>query len=236
MVLSRRSGYSDHHQMPNWVDQDLHVVGPKADIDRFIRMGFRATHRRDDPAGSGEFLFKRLCPLRRSQPKDTYTHDTGDVLMHCRTRTEAFFGMRTSWDYPAAFYARLPQRWPNLMFFGSVKEDMGLCGGVIVVMNGEVHNVVRDYDAAYNPRQHRRDVLAILKRLAVVLVEGRPWRLLPDEVWQHRYLPFDAWFDDAWWFYFRTHKEMTAFAARYRPSRPMRLVSGVWRPSALRRT
>jgi hypothetical protein len=124
--------------------------------------------------------------------KDTYTHDTGDVLMHCRTRTEAFFGMRTSWDYPAAFYARLPEHWPTLTFFGAINEDMGQCGGVIVVLNGEVHDLVRDYAPAYNRRQHRRDVRAILTRLAVVLVEGRPWRLLADEAWEHRYMPFDA--------------------------------------------
>jgi hypothetical protein len=31
--------------MPNWVEQDLHVIGPKHEIDRFIRT---VSNARDD--------------------------------------------------------------------------------------------------------------------------------------------------------------------------------------------
>ena len=55
--------------MPNFVEQDLHVVGAKADIDRFMRAGVT----RDPETGSGEVLdFLKLCPLGRREKRDTY--------------------------------------------------------------------------------------------------------------------------------------------------------------------
>jgi hypothetical protein len=96
--------------MPNETQQDLHIVGPKAEIDRFIRTGFT----RRGPRQFDDLLhFTRLCPLKRGEPKTTYTHESGVVLGHFRTRTQAMFSMITSWDYPAAFYARLAQNWPT---------------------------------------------------------------------------------------------------------------------------
>jgi len=216
--------------MPNWVEQNLHVIGPKHEIDRFIRTGFKRRRLHQDTLS-----FTKLCPLSRSEPKDTYTHEGGVVLIHFRTRTEAHFAMQTSWDYPAAFYQRLPKYWPNLTFVCAVNEEMGQCGGVIAVMQGEVHELVRDFDASYDRRQHRRQVRSVLRRVDALVAKGRPWRLMPYSAWEHRYIPFDAVFDDEFWFYFRTREEMTAFAARYRSRYAGHLVAGVWRRTSLRR-
>ena len=88
--------------MPNWVEQNLHVVGSKADIDRFIQTGFI---RRNKDQFDNLLDLRRLCPLKRREPKRTYTHDSAVVLMRYRTRTQAFFAMITSWQYPDEFYA-----------------------------------------------------------------------------------------------------------------------------------
>jgi hypothetical protein len=107
--------------VPNWVEQNLHVVGSRADVDRFIRTGFvrRSKGQLDDVLD-----LRRLCPLLRREPKSTYTHESVVVLRHYRTRTQAFFVMITSWDYPAEFYARLANHWPSLGFICSVNSEM----------------------------------------------------------------------------------------------------------------
>jgi hypothetical protein len=217
--------------MPNWVDQELHVLGPKTDIDRFVRVGFRR-------AGGRHWVdhlrLTRLCPIPLAERTDE-THRSAWVLMRCRTRTEAFFSIRTRYSHPADFYQRLPKFWPRLTVFASVNEELGQAGGVVIVIEGQVHDLVRDYDADYDRRQHTKEVRAILKRLEEDMLEGRAWRILPRNAWKHRYMPFDAWFAEDGWFYFRTRDEMASFAARYRAQAPMRLAGGVWKRTALRR-
>lgn len=72
--------------MPSWVEQTLHVVGRPSDVDRFVRTRFR-------PPDKGEFDhvldLHRLCPLKRGEPKETYTHDSAGVLERSRTKTQA---------------------------------------------------------------------------------------------------------------------------------------------------
>ena len=109
--------------MPNWVEQDLHVVGAKTDVDRFIRTGLI---RRKAGEIDNVLDFERLCPLKRGDRKDTYTHPSGVILSHSRTRTQANFSIITSYDYPAEFYARLRFHWPKLAFVCSINEDMGV--------------------------------------------------------------------------------------------------------------
>ena len=124
----------------------------EAEVDRFIGTGFVRQKRReiDDVLD-----FTRLCPLKNRERKDTYTHPSGVVLTHFRTRTQATFSMITSWDYPAEFYARLTKHWPSLSFICSVNEDMGQFGGVLMVLDGEVVNLVRDYRVVdYSRRAH----------------------------------------------------------------------------------
>src|SRR4051794_26833873 len=139
--------------MPNWTEQNLHVVGPKADIDRFIRTGFiRANAQQCEDL----LHFRLLCPLKRGEPHDTYTRGPGLVTSHLRTRTQAMFSFLTAWDYPSRFYERLPQRWPRLAFACSVNGEMGDFGGIITVRDGVVENLVRDYDTDYVRRAHKR--------------------------------------------------------------------------------
>jgi hypothetical protein len=251
--------------MPNWVAQDFHVAGPKAEVDRFIRTGYSRRHR-------GQFddllLFDELCPNRgrerrapqsvpwlppsafaRSAPADApqpwrrrsggrtrKALDPGVVLGHFRTRTQAMFSKQTRWDYPVEFYNQLPKHWPALCFAASVNEEMGAFGGVIVIVDGEVNNAVRDYETRYDRRAHARDVRASLRRWGAFLTADRPWRLIPHAAWEHRSMPFDAHFDDDFWFYFRTREEMAAFRARYRSSHAMRRNGREWRRFSLPRT
>lgn len=70
----------------NWVDQDLHVVGRKTAVDRFIRTGFTRQRR-------GEWAdwlhLHKLCPRPRGEKRDPYEPVTAGVLGHVRTRTQA---------------------------------------------------------------------------------------------------------------------------------------------------
>jgi hypothetical protein len=211
--------------MPNWVEQDLHIVGAKPSVDQFIRNGFKRRRRGelDDVLD-----FTRLCPLKRGARK-VYTHPTGVVLTYFRTRTQANFSMITSWAYPAEFYARLPKYWPSLSFVCAVNEDMGQFGGIIMVLDGEVINLVRDYDASYSKRAHSQVIRAVLKRWGLFLVEGRPWRVVPNAARKHGSMPFDAHFDGDFWFYFRTRKEVAQFRERYKSKWVLRRTADGWR-------
>ena len=217
--------------MPNWVAQDLNVVGPKAEIDRFIRVGFV----RRKPRETDSVLdFKRLCPLRAGESKGTYSHASGVVLMHFRTRTQAFFSMIISWDYPAAFYARLPKYWPTLAFACTVNEDMRQFGGMIFVRDGVVRNCVRDYFGHYNLREHSREIRVELRKWFQYMTEGRTWRLLFPDAWNHRSMPFDAHFDDDLLFYFYTREELARFSDRCSTKAIMRQTESGWRRARAR--
>lgn len=218
--------------MPNETQQDLHIVGPRAEIDRFIRTGFT----RRGPGQFDDLLhFTRLCPLKRSEPKTTYTHDSGVVLGHFRTRTQAMFSMITAWDYPSAFYTRLARHWPTLAFACSVNGEMGDFGGILLVRDGTTENLVRDYDADYDRRAHKRQIARALRGWMAFLTESRDFRLMPDAAWTHRSMPFDAHFDGDFWFYFRSRDEMASFKARYKSAWTMQRVKGEWRRARLPR-
>ncbi len=213
--------------MPNWVEQGLHVVGSKMEVDRFIRTGF--VRRNKDQFDDLLFL-RRLCPLRRGEPKTTSTHDSAVVLMRYRTRTQAFFEMITSWDYPAEFYARLGMDWPSLSFACTVNGEMGDFGGIVIALDGDVVDLVRDYgDKGYSRRTHARQVRAALKRWHTSLTADRDWRLVAHTPWKHRSMPFDAHFDDDFWFYFRSREDMARFRKRYRTAKPLRLIGREWK-------
>ena len=211
--------------MPNWVDQDLHVVGPRSEIDRFIRVG-RVPRKRGESFSVLDFT--RLCPLKPRERKDTYKQYGAAVLSHFRTRTQALFSIDTAWDYPAAFYARLPKHWPQLSFISAINEDMGQFGGIVMVHQDEVVDLVRDYDRKYSRRQHAREIEKILRRWGIWLTDGRDWRLIPHEAWKHGSMPFDAHFDDDFWFYFKTRDELARFKARYKASHVMRREGDIW--------
>src|SRR4029078_8800676 len=146
--------------MPNWTEHTRHVVAPKVELDCFIRTGYT---RKSREQFDNLLHFDRLCPLKRGDPKSTYTHDNGVVLIHFRTRTQASFSMITSWDYPAEFYARLAKRWPTLSFACSVNGEMGDFGGVIVSIGGKTggrlwrdDSLDRRKDGESRPRLRRR--------------------------------------------------------------------------------
>lgn len=213
--------------MPNWVEQNLHVVGSKADVDRFIATGYS---RRSKDQFDNLLDLHRLCPLKSRESRKTYTHDSAVVLMHYRTKTQAFFGMITSWDYPAEFYARLATHWPTLGFICSVNEEMGAFGGVVMGLDGEVVNVVEDYTAAgYRRGAQARRIRPVLKRWGDFITAGRDWRCVAHAPWEHRSMPVDAHFDDDFWLYFADRGEMVRFKERYRTSMPLRRVGKEWK-------
>ena len=218
--------------MPNLVFQDLHVVGSQTEIDRFFETGFipKKPGERDDVLD-----FMRLCPLRARERKDTYTHDSGVVLTHFRTRTQAIFSMITSWDYPVEFYKRLPRHWPELAFVCSFNEDMEQFGGVLMVLDGAVADRVSTYDSTYDGRQHGREVRALLKRWFEHLTADRDWRLVCDPG-RRKSVPFDAHFDDDLRFYFRTRDELARFRRRYKSGAVMRRDGRKWRPARATRS
>jgi len=194
--------------MPNWVEQDLHVVGPREEIDRFVKSGFVRRRRR---LGDDVLDFMRLCPLGRREKPETYTHATGVVRHHFRTHTQALFAIATTWDYPAEFYARLAKHWPALSFACTVNEDAGGFGGMLTVLGGVYTNLVRDYDVNYVRRAHARQIRALLKGWGAFVTDERPWHVAPSPPGDERYLRVDAHFDDDFWFYFKTRDEMRAF-------------------------
>ena len=212
--------------MPNWTEHNLHIVGGKADVDRFIRTGFtrRSSRQFDDL-----LEFRRLCPLKRGEPRDTYQPDNGDVLIHCRTRTQALFTMQTAWDYAPAFYARLARHWPTLSFACSVNGEMGDFGGVIVIRDGLSEDLVRDYETVYVRRTHQRQIARALRGWMATLTDGRDYRLMPDAPWEYGSMPFDAHFDGDFWFYFRTREEMAAFKRRYKCQWAMMRTAAGWK-------
>ena len=220
--------------MANWVEQHLHVVGSKVEVDSFISAGYR-------PRNKNQFDslldLHALCPLKRREPKTTYTHDTAVVLIHYRTRTQAFFGMMTSWDYPAVFYARLATHWPSLSFACTINDETGSFGGVVMVVNGDVVDLVRDYsEDGYSRRTHARHVRAALTRWdQEVLSRERDWRLMALEPWERKSMRVDAHFDDDAWFYFRSREAMAQFRARYGGRVPLRRVNGEWKGIRLAR-
>jgi hypothetical protein len=211
--------------MPNWVFQDLHVVGSPETLDRFIERGFTRK-----AAGEIDDLlhFTRLCPLKRGDGKRTYSHDSGVVLRHFRTRTQVLFSMMTSWNYPAEFYSRLPKHWPELSFVCTVNEDMEQFGGIVMGLEGTAVDLVRKYDDCYDPRAHRREVRAALRDWFRFLTDGRDWRLMAD-TGRRRSVPFDAHFDDDERFYFRSREDLARFKQKIKSGAVMKRTGKMWR-------
>ena len=210
--------------MANWVDQDLHVVGRKTDIDRFIRTGVRRQR------GGDEVLrLHKLCPPRGGVKRDPYQPAEAIVLNRLRTRTQALFSMQTRNVLPETFYQALPKRWPELSFAAGVNEEMGNFGGVVIVLGGKVTNLVLDYGPDYDRRSHAREVRRIMKAWGDWLTLERPWSVDPKTAVEPGSLPFDAHFDDDFRFFLRTREEAAAFRARFGGGRVMRRVEGKWR-------
>ena len=213
--------------MPNWVYQDLHIVGTQEALDRFVDRGFikKAAGEIDDVLD-----FRRLCPLERGERKDIYTHPSGVVLRLFRTRTQALFSIITSWDYPSEFYRRLPLHWPDLSFVCTVNEDMDQFGGIVMCIDKKFVNLVREYDARYNPRVHGAEVHKALKGWFARLTDQREWRLMAN-TGRRRSVPFDAHFDDDDRFYFRTREDLVRFKKRYESGAVMKRTGRTWRPA-----
>ena len=94
------------------------------------------------------------------------------------------------------FYKRLPIDWPDLAFGGAVNGEMGDFGGVLMALDGEFVDVVRDYGVAgYERRKHAREGRRVMTRWTHFLIKGREWRVLAYDAWEHRSMLVDAHFD-----------------------------------------
>ncbi|MCC6165026.1 MAG: hypothetical protein IT182_16895 [Acidobacteria bacterium] len=211
--------------MPNWTEQQLHVVGRKADIDRFVRVGYT-------PRRKGELdallHFDRLCP-KPSPDAHGAEIGSGVTVMHWRTTNQACFDMITPWDYPAWFYESMAAEWPTLAFCCSVSGEMGDFGGIVSCVNGEFIDLVRDFDGEYDRRAHLRAARSAMKRWMTFLTRDRDWRLMPNRAWEKGNMRADAHFDGDFWYYFRSREAMADFRGRHRCRYPERRVDGAWK-------
>jgi len=212
--------------MPNWVEQDLEIVGPKPDLDRFLKKTLlvpksaaeRARH--DGPM----FRFARACkPPKGERPNLVWD---ADAYVHWRTDIQCFIAFSTTVDYPRWFYRALAKHWPTLSFACAVNEDMGLSGGVIVGLNGKCVDEVRDYDPDYRRGAHVKATRPLLTAWRRIIHAGRPWAVQTNKPWKHPIYAVDATFDDEGVFYFRAEEEARTFARKYRgkvvPRKPRR--------------
>ncbi|AMY08716.1 hypothetical protein LuPra_01920 [Luteitalea pratensis] len=216
--------------MPNWTEQQLHVVGTKADIDEFMRAGYT---RRGKDETDNLLHFDVLCPPeRRAEQRDEQSDErieSGVVLIHFRTRTQAHFEIITAWVYPADFYAAMAAEWPTLSFACTVAGEMGDFGGLVLYVGGKFDNIVEDFHHPYDRRGHLRKVRAALKRWMAFLTSGRDCRVMPHHAWDLGSMPMNVHFDGNSWFYFSSREDMATFRKRYRCHHPERRVDGEWK-------
>jgi hypothetical protein len=185
--------------VPNWVDQELVVMGPRDELDRFCALAvagnFRADHSLDDEP---TFHFDRVCPITEADARDYEDeHRNAFLLTFLRSHTQASFAMQSSWMYPEHFYRiRLPRDWPALQFCCAVKEEMGQFQGLIAGIGGAVTDLVESTDTPYDRRRHLRRCRTLKRRWAEVERAGRPWvALLPLRFRTRARYAADATFD-----------------------------------------
>lgn len=212
--------------MPNWTKQQLHVIGKKADIDRFMRVGYTRSHRGEP---DDILHFDVICPPKLSPEDRGHEIESGVVLTHWRTNNQACFSLITAWDYPADFYAAIATEWPTLSYCCSVNGEMGDFGGLLMCLDGEFVNQVCDFDGTYDRRAHMRAARASLKRWMAFLTHDRGWRVMPHRAWQEGAMRADAHFDGDFWFYFRSPEAMATFRERYRCHHAQRRADGAWK-------
>jgi hypothetical protein len=205
--------------MPNWVDQEFALVGPKADLDRWCELAitgnFKADHTREDEP---TILFDQVCPIRaRDKRSCAEEHRNGVVFRFCRTRAQVHLTIHTSWDLPRHFYReRLLRDWPMLAFCCAANEDMGQFGGLVARFDGAVVDAIEDYDANYSRPEHARRIRSIQRTWRKVLEADRPWHAVVPLRWRARMvIDVDATFNDlANVFHFRSESECRRFVSR----------------------
>ena len=211
--------------MPNWTKQQLHVVGTKAEVDRFLRVGYTPRRKGDLDA---LLHFDRLCPKPAAGDRGAEI-ESGVALMHWRTKNQACFNLITAWDYPAWFYKSMASQWPMLSFCCSVSGEMGDFGGLMMSVDDEFVDQVYEFDGDYNRRSHLRAARSSMKRWMPFLTRDRDWRVMPDLAWELRTARADAHFDGHFWYYFRSREAMADFRKRYRCHHAERREDGAWR-------
>ena len=222
--------------MPNWVRQDLAIMGPADDIDRFCALAvtgdFRADHTLDDEP---TFLFSTVCPIRpRDQRACVDEHESGVLFRFKRTQIQAQFGILTAWDIPRHFYlTRLLRDWPRLSFCCAVNdEDMESFGGVVGGFDGAAVDAVEDYDGDYDRKAHARRVRAVTARWDRLLQADRPWRVVGLAAFLRTRATYKtaATFDYmGWQFWFSSEEDCRRFAKRYKVAAVLRRVGRAWK-------
>ena len=223
--------------MPNWVEQDLVVVGPREDMERFVSLAVEVPPRQEQRQGwLPVFAFNRVCPLRPDEERSAEGDpEDGLILQVTWSHTAAYFFIHSAWQHPQHFYlVRLLRDWPSLSFCCAVNEELNQFGGLIAGIDGAVTDLVWDYDSRYNRRSHAGRISSLKRRFGRVLRDGRPFqvflRFRPRPLRVH--YGVDATFDqDGWPLYLRTEAE----CRRLIRNRPDAIVlrqsraSGQWR-------
>jgi hypothetical protein len=187
--------------MPNWVDQEFVVNGPREDIDRFCALAVTGDVRRgnifDDDGPT--FHFDRVCAISRADARACEDeHRSAILLQVIRSHTQAQFSLQSSWTYPGHFYAtRLLRDWPTLQFCCAINEDMGNFQGLIAGIHGTFFDCVESADAPYNRRRHLRRVRVLKRKWAQAVEADRPWRVVfPFRFRRRIWYDVDAAFDE----------------------------------------
>jgi hypothetical protein len=187
--------------MPNWVDQEFVVKGPREDIERFCTLALtgdvRGANILDDDGPT--FHFDRVCPIPKAEARACQDeHRTAILLQAIRSHTQAQFSLQSSWTYPGHFYAtRLLRDWPTLQFCCAINEDMGNFQGLIAGIDGMFFHCVESADAPYDRRRHLRRVRALKRKWADAVEVDRPWIVvLPFRFKRRVSYDVDATFDE----------------------------------------
>lgn len=216
--------------MPNWVDQDLFVIGPAVDLDRFCKRAVtgkfgRARTWREEPA----FRFDRACPLRGKE-KRIDEHQSAILYRYVRSLTAAYFQLQTSWSYSEHFFlTRLPRDWPTLQFCCAVNEDMGNFGGVLAGIDGNVTDLV---SAPSDVRAQRKRVRGLLREWRRIALQDRPWMVqIPLRYARRVTYGVDAVFKDEYAniLYLRSERDVRRLVRRRKAALVLRKgARGVW--------
>jgi hypothetical protein len=81
---------------------------------------------------------------------------------------------------------------------------MGNFGGAVMVLDGQVTDLVSGYGGDYARATHARAIRRLAKRWGAFLTNEREWCVVPKKAVEPGSLPFDAHFDDNLWFFFST--------------------------------
>ena len=138
--------------MPNWCKNFLRVTGPVEEVAQFKRQAAELKPRRGAPPNSmpEELSFQRLVPLpEQSGTRNFGTEGPGSPTEEWGCRSDALnteqvetweggvvYRFVTPWKPPTAFFLRVSELWPTLVFVLDYEEPRVAFRGLARAANG----------------------------------------------------------------------------------------------------